>query len=154
MNKIKIRSANLSDLPKLLAFEQGIIETEKPLDKTLKSGQISYYDIRQMILESETEVAVAEIDNKIVGSGYAKIIEAKDYYDFKKYAYLGFMYTDFDFRGMGINVKIIDYLKNWCLSKNIIELRLDVYDINISAIKAYEKSGFIKDMVNMRIRLK
>lgn len=154
MNTIKIRSANLSDLPILLEFEQGIIEAEKPLDKTLKSGQISYYDIQQMILESETEVAVAEIDNKIVGSGYAKIIEAKDYYDFKKYAYLGFMFTDINFRGMEINVKIIDYLKNWCLSKNIIELRLDVYDINIPAIKAYEKSGFIKDMVNMRIRLK
>ncbi len=154
MKEIIIRKATLEDLEILMRFEQGIIKAERPLDETLKSGDISYYDIRKMILESETEVAVAEIDNKILGSGYAKIIEAKDYYDFKKYAYLGFMFTDIDFRGMGINVKIIDYLKKWCLSKNIIELRLDVYDINISAIKAYEKSGFIKDMVNMRIRLK
>lgn len=154
MNQIKIRPANLSDLEILLDFEQGIIRAERPLDKTLKTGQISYYDIRQMILESDTEVAVAEIDNKIIGSGYAKIIEAKNYYDFEKYAYLGFMFTEIDFRGMGINAKIIDYLQNWCLSKNITELRLDVYDTNISAIKSYEKSGFIKDMVNMRIRLK
>lgn len=154
MKEIIIRKATLEDLEILMRFEQGIIKAERPLDETLKSGDISYYDIRKMILESETEVAVAEIDNKILGSGYAKIIEAKDYYDFKKYAYLGFMFTDINFRGMGINVKIIDYLKKWCLSKNIIELRLDVYDINISAIKAYEKSGFIKDMVNMRIRLK
>lgn len=154
MNQIKIRPANLSDLEILLDFEQGIINAERPLDKTLKSGQISYYDIHQMILEPDTEVAVAEIDNKIIGSGYAKIIEAKNYYDFEKYAYLGFMFTEIDFRGMGINAKIIDYLKNWCLSKKITELRLDVYDTNISAIKSYEKSGFMKDMVNMRIGLK
>ena len=50
--------------------------------------------------------------------------------------------------------EIIEYLKEWCLSKNIIEIRLDVYDTNISAIKSYEKSGFKKDMVNMRVRLK
>ncbi len=154
MNPIKIRPANLSDLEILLSFEQGIIKAERPLDDTLKSGQISYYDLRQMILESDTEVAVAEIDNKIVGSGYAKIIQAKNYYDFEKYAYLGFMFTEIDFRGMGINANIIDYLKNWCIFKNITELRLDVYDTNISAIKSYEKSGFKKDMVNMRIRLK
>ena len=154
MNQIKIRPADLSDLEILLSFEQGIIKAERPLDDTLKSGQISYYDMRQMILESDTEVAVAEIDNKIVGSGYAKIIQAKNYYDFEKYAYLGFMFTKIDFRGMGINAKIIDYLKNWCIFKNITELRLDVYNTNISAIKSYEKSGFKKDMVNMRIRLK
>ena len=92
--------------------------------------------------------------SQIVGSGYAKIVDAKNYYDFEQYAYLGFMFTDSNFRGLGINVQIIDFLKKWCLSKNIVELRLDVYNTNLSAIKSYEKSGFEKDMVNMRIRLK
>ena len=107
-----------------------------------------------MISEKDTEVAIAIIHNEIVGSGYAKIIQAKDYYDFQEYAYLGFMYTKPEYRGQGINMEIIEYLKAWCLSKNIIEIRLDVYDTNISAIKSYEKSGFKKDMVNMRVRLK
>ena len=154
MNKIRIRTATIEDLEILLQFEQGIITAERPLDETLKSGTISYYDIQQMILEQKTEVAVAEIDGKLVGSGYAKIIEAKNYYDFDRYAYLGFMFTDVQYRGLGINNKIIDFLKDWCKSKDIIELRLDVYDTNLSAIKSYEKSGFTKDMVNMRIRLK
>lgn len=153
MNQIQIRTANLEDLKMLLSFEQGIIKAERPFDETLKSGNISYYDIRQMILDSEIEVAVAEIDNKIVGSGYAKIIKAKNYYDFEKYAYLGFMFTSDNFRGLGINVKIIDFLKNWCLTNDILELRLDVYNDNVSAVKSYKKSGFKKDMVNMRIRL-
>lgn len=106
-----------------------------------------------MILEPETEVALAEINGEIIGSGYAKIIEAKPYYTFEKYAYLGFMFTNPDFRGLSINSNIIDYLKNWCISKNIKEIRLDVYDTNIAAIKSYEKNGFKKDMVNMRLAL-
>jgi GNAT superfamily N-acetyltransferase len=154
MNTIKTRTATLADLETLLAFEQGIINAERPFDETLKLGQISYYDISQMIIETQTEVAVTEINGKIVGSGYAKIIEAKPYYTFNKYAYLGFMFTDSDFRGLGINSKIIEYLKNWCISKDIFEMRLDVYQTNQSAVKAYEKYGFKKDMVNMRIEIK
>ena len=154
MNTIETGTASLEDLEILLDFEQGIIKAERPFDETLKLGEISYYDIRQMILEPQTEVAVVKINDKIVGSGYAKIIEAKPYYTFEKYAYLGFMYTDTDFRGMGINSKIIEYLKNWCISQNIFEMRLDVYDTNQSAVKAYEKFGFKKDMVNMRMQIK
>ena len=153
MDEITTRTAILEDLETLLTFEQGIIKAERPFDETLKLGQISYYDIRQMILETETEVAVAEINGRIVGSGYAKIIEAKPYYTFDKYAYLGFMYTDSDFRGLGINSKIIQYLKDWCISQNINEMRLDVYETNQSAVKAYEKYGFKKDMVNMRMSI-
>ena len=153
MNEPLIRHATLDDLDTLLSFEQGIIAAERPFDETLRSGKISYYDLREMILADDVAVAVAVADNKLVGSGYAKIIVAKDYYAFEKYAYLGFMYTEIDFRGQGINIKIIDFLKDWCRYKNIFELRLDVYETNISAVKSYKKSGFKKDMVNMRISL-
>ncbi len=153
MNQIIIKSATIENLDILLTFEQGIIDAERPFDETLKSGNINYYDLREMILDSEIEVAIALVDSKIVGSGYAKIMEAKPYYTFSKYAYLGFMYTHMNFRGLGINSRIIEYLKEWCVSKNISEMRLDVYDINLSAIKAYEKFGFKRDMVTMRIGL-
>ena len=49
------------------------------------------------------------------------------------------MHIDTEHRGLGINAKVINYLKDWCTSKNIYELRLDVYNDNPSAIKAYEK---------------
>jgi GNAT superfamily N-acetyltransferase len=150
---IFIRKAELEDLPILLQFEQGIIEAERPLDQTLKTGNISYYDIVELIVSDEAEVIVAIIDNKIVGSGYAKIKQAKPYLDHEYYAYLGFMFTDKNYRGQNINGLIIEGLKQWCITKNILELRLDVYDSNVGAIRAYEKVGFKKDMVNMRIRL-
>jgi ribosomal protein S18 acetylase RimI-like enzyme len=148
---IQIRKAKPDDLTTLLTFEQGIITAERPFDPTLQSHKINYYNIEKMILDPNTEVAVAEIKNKIVGSGYARIEEAKPYLKHKLYAYLGFMYINTEHRGLGINAKVINYLKDWCTSKNIYELRLDVYNDNPSAIKAYEKVGFKKHLINMRL---
>jgi GNAT superfamily N-acetyltransferase len=153
MQKIIIRKARSTDLEKLLEFEQGIIAAERPFDPTLKQEKIHYYDIEQMISASHIEVLVAEIDLEIVGSGYARITAAKPYLNHQTYAYLGFMYTALNYRGIGVNSKIIESLKEWCRSQNVFELRLDVYNDNASAIKAYEKVGFKKHLINMRIGL-
>jgi len=154
MNTISIRRAQINDLKKLLEFEQGIITAERPFDPTLKEGEIHYYDIEKMISAPHIEVLVAEIDSELVGSGYARIENAKPYLNHETYAYLGFMYTDPKHRGKGVNYKIIDSLKDWCRAQNIHELRLDVYNDNHSAIKAYEKTGFQKHLINMRVGLK
>jgi RimJ/RimL family protein N-acetyltransferase len=150
METIIIRKANLDDLEKLLLFEQEIIETERPFDPTLKEGKIHYYDIEKMILATDVEILVAEINSEIVGSGYARIEVAQPYLQHYKYAYLGFMFTEERFRGKGINAKIIDSLVKWCELIDVFEFRLDVYSQNASAIKAYEKAGFSKYLLNMR----
>ena len=46
------------------------------------------------------------------------------------------------------------YLAQWCMSKNIHELRLQVYNDNEVALKAYEKAGFTKHLIEMRMELK
>ncbi|PKH67709.1 GNAT family N-acetyltransferase [Flavobacterium sp. ALD4] len=153
MSKINIRKARLEDLNILLEFEQGIITAERPYDPTLKEEKINYYDIEKMITAAHIEVVVAEIGAKIVGSGYARIETAKPYLNHDNYAYLGFMYTDPQHRGKGVNAIIIEALKEWCLSQKITELRLDVYHDNPSAIRAYEKVGFKKHLLNMRVEL-
>ena len=146
-----VRAATLNDLDTLLAFEQGIIITERPFDVTLREGHINYYDIAKMITADNVEVAVAELDSEIIGSGYARIDDSKDYLKFTQHAYLGFMYVDPKHRGKGVNQQILEYLKQWVLSKNLTELRLEVYDENLPAIKAYEKAGFSKLLVQMRM---
>jgi len=153
MQDIIIREATLKDLPVLLSFEQGIITAERPFDPTLKKEEINYYSIRDMILASDVDVVVAESQNKLIASGYARIEKAKPYLDHEDYAYLGFMYVDPAYRSQGINGKIIDALKKWSLEKNITELRLQVYDENVSAIKAYTRAGFSRYMLIMRMRL-
>jgi GNAT superfamily N-acetyltransferase len=153
MHNITIRKAHPDDLKKLLEFEQGIITAERPFDPTLKEGKIHYYNIEKMISASHIEVLVAVADSKVIGSGYARLEAAKPYLNHETYAYLGFMYTDPNHRGKGVNSKIIEALKDWCRSKDILELRLDVYNDNAPAIKAYEKVGFKKHLINMRMGL-
>ena len=149
--KVSIRKATLEDLPKLLNFEQEIIEAERPFDVTIKEGPISYYDIGEMIQDTKACVLVAEIDGGVVASGYAIPKKARHYLDHEFYAYLGFMYTDVAYRGRGINAQIVEELKQWSHAKGFQEIRLTVYNDNISAIKAYEKVGFKKHIIEMRL---
>ncbi|KAB5486534.1 GNAT family N-acetyltransferase [Flagellimonas hadalis] len=149
--KIGIRQATKEDLPTLLQFEQEIVKVERPFDITIKEGHVSYYDLAQMVQDPEAHVVVAEIDGKLVASGYAIPKKARHYLDHEWYAYLGFMYTDPEYRGLGINAKIVDELKQWSIQKGFKEIRLTVYSDNLPAIRAYEKVGFKKHIIEMRL---
>jgi len=151
MRNFIVRTANLEDLEVLLEFEQGIIEAERPMDVTLAPDPISYYDISELIHLDEAEVIVVEYDKVVIASGYAKIKKARHYLNHKYYSYLGFMYTKPEFRGKGVNKLIVDRLRNWSVSKGIQEIRLTVYDTNLAALKAYEKVGFKKHLIEMRL---
>lgn len=150
MNQIVIRSATTQDLPTLFQFEQGLISTERPFDSTLGKGEIHYYDLEMMITAPHIQLLVAELNGELIGSGYARIEDAKPFLEHRQHAYLGFMYTVPEHRGKGVNQKIIEALKEWSASKGITELTLDVYCENAPAIRAYEKVGFVKYMINMR----
>lgn len=150
-DQITIRNATLDDLPLLLQFEQGIITSERPFDVTIKEDPVSYYDLKQMILDDDSCVIVAEMEGKVVSSGYAISKRARHYLDHEFYAYLGFMYTDLEYRGKGINALVVDELKKWSHGKGLKEIRLTVYNDNLPAIKAYEKVGFKKHIIEMRL---
>lgn len=147
-----VRPAVVEDLDTLLKFEQAIIKAERPFDPTIREGQISYYDIRELIESRDAEVVVVELNGEVVASGYAKTREARHYLDHELYSYLGFMYTVPEHRGRGLNAKIIAALKEWSLKKGLTEIRLTVYQDNVAAIKAYEKVGFDKHICEMRLR--
>ena len=150
---IVVRPAQEEELRTLLAFEKGIVRAERPYDSTLKEGEIHYYNLLELIKSSEAEVVVAEVNNVLVGSGFAEIRMAKSYLDHSHFAYLGFMYVDPEYRGNGINQLILDALKDWSKSKGINELRLEVYNENIIAKKAYVKAGFTPNLLEMRIEI-
>ncbi len=149
-----IRPATIEDLPILLDFEQKIIEAERPMDPTLiQDKKISYYSVKDYILSDHTEVVVAEIEGEIVGSGYGQIRDRKNFFKQKQLGYIGFMYIKDEHRGKGVSQEIIKYLYDWFASKNLEEIRLTVYDQNPRAIRAYEKVGFKRHLIEMRINL-
>lgn len=151
MDTITIREATAKDLDTLLLFEQGVIKAERPFDSTLREDPINYYNLDAMMNDPDVQVVVAESDQNIIGSGYARIENAKLFLQHRKHAYLGFMYVEPGERGKGVIQKIIESLKQWSISKNITELTLEVYKNNASAIRAYEKVGFTQHIIEMRM---
>jgi len=151
MDNIKLRTATLNDMDILLQFEQGVIKAERPFDVTLGADPITYYNLEELILSEDACLVVAEIEDEIIGSGYALIKSARHYLNHEFYSYLGFMFTLPDYRGRGVNTKIIERLKQWSDSKDLKEMRLTVYDENYNAIRAYEKVGFKKHIIEMRL---
>ena len=152
-DNIQFRKARLDDLDILLEFEQSLINVERPIDPTVRKDHTNYYDLKKMLADPEMEILVAEDMGRIIGCGYATIRNAKPYLQHKQYAYFGFMYVIPEYRGRGINAMIIEKLKEFARSKKITELRLNVYDKNEAAIKAYQKCGFEKNMIEMRMCL-
>jgi GNAT superfamily N-acetyltransferase len=146
-----IRKALPSDLATLYRFEQGIIATERPFDPTFREGNINFYDLAEMIDDPDVALLVAEMDGEVIGSGYARIEAARKYLKHAVHAYLGFMWVETAYRGQGVIHQIIAGLAAWARSRHINELNLDTYFANERAIKAYEKMGFTKHLINMRM---
>jgi ribosomal protein S18 acetylase RimI-like enzyme len=149
MNLI-IRTASANDVETLHAFEQGVINAERDFDVTIKKNNTFYYDLKAMLRDPDVKILVAQSGTEIIGCGYARIENAKPFFVYNRYSYLGFMYVKPEYRGKGVNQKIIEALQQWSLEKGIAELRLQVYNENIAAIKAYEKAGFLKLIIEMR----
>ncbi|MDZ4710600.1 MAG: GNAT family N-acetyltransferase [Saprospiraceae bacterium] len=151
MQDILIREAKADDIPILRLFEQGVIEAERPFDSTLKSSAVQYYDLNKLMHSEDSTLLVALKGNELIGCGYALIKSAKPYLNHVRYGYMGFMYVKPEFRRLGVNALILTGLKKWCSQQEISEIRLEVYEDNLPAIKAYQKSGFKKHMVEMRM---
>lgn len=148
---ISIRSATLDDLETLLKFEQGVIEAERPMDTFLAKREIYYYNIPELISSENSQLVVAVCNKELVGSGYIRIENTKQYHKNPQFGYIGFIFVKPNFRGQKISNLVIENLKNWAIEKELKELRLDVYNANFGAIKAYERFGFIKSLINMRM---
>ena len=153
MSQFTVRPATKEDLDTLYRFEQGIITAERPYNETLKPGPINYYDLKEMLHLPHVHIVVALDGNKIIGSGYARIESSKSYLQHAQHSYFGFMYVEPAYRRTGVNQLVIDALKAWSLSRGIYELRLHVYTDNAAAIRAYEKVGFEKHLLEMRMKL-
>lgn len=146
-----IRPATKNDLSVLLQFEQGIIEAERPFNSTLNDGEIHFYDLQKLMESEKAQVVVAEVDNEIIGSGYAVIKQEIDWFvKHTQFSYLGFMYVRPAHRGKGVNKAIIERLIEWSWGKGVHEIRLQVLDGNFVAKKAYQKLGFKGHMLEMR----
>lgn len=147
----QLRPATLDDLPVLLTFEKGIVKTERAFDTTLKEGEIHYYDLAKILNNENAQVLVVETNGEIVASGFVQILDAEAFNKYEKYSSFRFMFVKETHRNKGLNKMILNGLIEWSDSKNIKEIKLNVYDENIPALNAYLKAGFKKTMVEMHL---
>ena len=105
---MKIRRVKKEEISFLLKFEQELVEFERPFDSTLKEEKISYYDILSKINSKDSCVLVAEVNDKLVGSGFIDIVKAKPYLKHNYYGSLGFFYVKKEYRGRGVNKSILN----------------------------------------------
>jgi len=153
LKDLNIRKALLEDQAYLLNLEQKVVEAERPYNSTIKSESAVYYDLNSLLTDDASFVVVAEANDQIIGTGYAQIRESKKSLKHSKHSYLGFMYVEPEYRGLGINKLIMDNLIGWSKEQGVFDFYLDVYDGNDAAIRAYEKVGFSKSLVEMKINL-
>ena len=153
MKDLNIRKALVNDRAYLLSLEQKVIEAERPYNATLKSKDAVYYDLTSLLIDDASHLVVAEANGQIIGTGYAQVRDSKQSLQHSKHSYLGFMYVEPEFRGLGINKLIMENLMTWSKEQGILDFYLDVYDENSAAIRAYEKVGFSKSLVEMKINL-
>lgn len=142
-----------SEKETLLNFEQKVVEAERPYNRNIKAENSLYYDMDNLLTCEMTKLIVAEHDNKIIATGYVQIRQSKKSLQHAQHGYLGFMYVATEFRGLGLNKKIMDNLIHWSKTKGITDFYLDVYRDNNAAISAYEKAGFIQSLVQMKLNL-
>ncbi|MEM8489631.1 MAG: GNAT family N-acetyltransferase [Pseudomonadota bacterium] len=146
-----IREANNQDIPQLRSMEQGVIDYERPLNSSLTSEDTNYYDLSAMIADANTHLVVIEYHSELIGTGYAQIRESRDYFVHEHHAYIGFMYVSPDHRGKGLAQKILNRLLEWSESRGVSDFYLDVYEQNASAIKSYQKAGFVPNLLQMKL---
>jgi GNAT superfamily N-acetyltransferase len=153
MTPITVRRATYADLDTILRFQQGVVDAERPYDSTLKDGALRYYDFEQLLNSERVHFVIAEVDGTAIGCGFARIDAAKPYVKHDRVGYLGLMFVESAYRGRGVNSAVIAELQRWCRAAGVRELRLEVYPGNASAVKAYEKAGFMPQMLEMRLPL-
>lgn len=151
--QVSIRRATLADLEVLQKFEQGIITAERPFDAMIKEGEVHYYDIGAMIASDDAFVAIAEANGEAVGCGMARRAASRQFVRIPEYAYVGMMYVVPGFRGRGISRLILGSLAEWARGEGLLEMKLEVYPANASAIRSYEKAGFAPYMLEMTMPL-
>lgn len=164
---MQLREATLHDIPQLLQLEQAVIEAERPFNRHIKASGVKYYDLEALILKpsaillvmdgNDGELAVSREDKSsctdIIATGYARVDDSRQPFVHQQHGYLGFMYVSPEHRGQGVNQTVIAALSDWCREQQLKTVYLDVYAANQGAIRAYEKAGFVPNMIEMKMDL-
>ena len=141
--QINVRRATHDDLGALKHLEQQLINFERQFDPDIREGEnVHYYDLEKLLMQDNISLIVAEVDNKIVGCAFGKIVKAPDWSESEYIGHIKMVFVEEEYRKKGVGRAIFAGLKKWFREKQAASVYVEFYLDNTNALEAYKKYGF------------
>lgn len=149
---IVIRNAEIEDTKKIDEFLTKLILDERKYDPNINENCeiTNYYE--NIISKEDTCILVAEYDRKLVGYLYGFIKNDGDTC-ISLVSKLDALYVEEDFRNMNIGNNLIEEFKKWCLTRNVKNIEVNLWQNNEIAFKLYSKHGFKPSKITMNVEI-
>lgn len=156
---MKIRNANVADIPQLLEMLDEIRafhQAERP--DIFKSDGVKFDkdQLMEMLSDESQAIFVAEVADKKL-SGYAmcqlKLTENSSVLLPAKVLYLDDLFVAKEARKEGLGQQLLEACKDFARAENCTRLELNVWEFPDSALHFYEKSGFTTQRREMELPL-
>ena len=126
-------------------YREQFREMAKLVPYFIKEGDQSKEFIESTISGTDSDILVCEDNSKVVGF---ILLQAKKRPDFPfviqgRYCYIMDIIVTENSRGQGFGTALMNSAKEWSKEQNCIFLNLDVLTNNTTAIRIYEKLGFV-----------
>ena len=162
--EIKLRRATIADIGMLtvmarkmlghhIALSSGdstimaYLKPDRDFDRIWKGW------VGKWIRSANGMVIIAESDNKPVGYALGYIKKNTPIYSLKEIGYIGDLYVEKRFRGLGVGTIMKDYMLSWFRKRKMHYVSIAVHESNSAAHKVYASWGFSDYYREMRQRL-
>lgn len=150
-----IRPATLDDVEQVRLLEKELINHERSITPTIKADEeLHYQNIPGLIADKDkTNLLVMEMDGQLIACAFGQIREDEHIFKQQYYGHIGMVSVKSEHRGNGYVQHIIQALIAWFKTKNIRDVKLEVFTYNHGAAKAYKKLGFEDFLTTMRLEI-
>ena len=142
-----IRKATERDIPAINKLLHQVLEVHyNGRPDIFKSGTAKYSDEKlSALLKTPTAPIFVAVDEKDRVMGYAfcqyRVIKDSPFIQDVKYCYIDDICVDKNLRKQGIGRQLYEYVKTQAPKDGCTEIRLNVWCLNESAIRFYQKLG-------------
>lgn len=158
---MQIRKANIRDVPALVDMWNEFMQTH---DKIVTAGNprikqclarlSSAADcfrkfVTKKIRSKDSIVFIAETSNRPAGYTLVEIKKSIPIFKIKKKGNISDIFVRKELRGTGVSTKLKNTAVQWCKSKKLKYLTLDVFNDNPHAHAIYKKWGFFEYHIQM-----
>ena len=143
-----IRQAIPEDIPAINNLLRQVLEVHaNGRPDIFKHGTVKYSDEKLLtMLNSQTAPIFVSVDEHGTVNGYAfcqyRSIKDSAFIHDVKYCYIDDICVDKSVRGQGIGTLLYEHVKMQAKADGYNEIRLNVWSLNESAIRFYQKLGF------------